>query len=677
MSVSQLASTWTNLAIKKKLFVSFGLLVAIIAVTSVLSFRTISVIEKDIIEYSRDVEVAAHASEIEIHFAESEKHVMSFVDTANEHDLEKAIAHRDKLFTEVEALEHIVHNPKVKEKLAELKDKADLYYKDLDRLAVLEHEVHEKISHDLEPAAKQIDHDLELLMKQGVSERNIDLVAKVASTETHIMKAEIGALSFIADRDPAAAEVARKEFAAVEAAMNVLEASVADAGNNAALVDMRKSVKAYATAFGVVHDDLVEIYDLSANEMAEAATVVMADAEAIKAIAVDAEEKVRAEVMSLLTGSRMTNTIAGIAGLAAGLALALFLGNSISSRILKIVGSMRQIADGDLTAEVPYTEQKEEVGAMAKALLVFRENSAEAERLRAEQAKAAEREEEAKRQLLREIADNLDSSVGEIAVGLASAAEEMTSTAQSLTALADQTNSQASEVSNISNSTMANVQTVSSGTEEMSYSIKEIQEMTAQGSTITGDVIAEASTTRNIVDGLAERVGRINTVFELIDDIASQTNLLALNATIEAARAGEAGKGFAVVATEVKSLADQTARATEEISKDVSAIEETMKEAKEAIGKVETKISSMTEVTNSVAAAVEEQGAATSEIAERSDATAGDAKAVGDMAQELSSAAQESQSAASTVLEAAQELASNADNLQRQVTSVVEQLRAG
>lgn len=676
MKNSNLMAGWSNLPVKLKLYVSFGALVAILGVASIMSMITLSSINKDIELYSHNVEDATLAGEVEKDFFELEKYVTTFVNEATDESLNKAREARTVLLAAISHTKEVITEPELLTKLHDIEEKTELYLKDFEKLIVLEHELHAKIKDELLPEGLQITHDLDELMEEGAAEGNSDVIILASAAREHALQVQIDVEGYLADRSQAMAQGVQNELVYLHDAMDGLKGNIHTAEERATFADLDKTVTAYAAAFAIVYADLEEIYDLTHHEMAEAAEQVIEDAEAIKHHAAEAEEEVAADIQALMASSKVLSLLTSVIGVGIGVVLAWFLGNAIAGKILAITTAMKKVADGDLQTEVPFTDQQDEVGAMAAALLVFKDNSAEAERLRGEQAKAAEQTEIERKRLLIEVADNLDDKVGGIAVGLAGAAEEMTTTAQSLTAIANQTNAKSTEVTEVSKNTMENVQAVSAGTEEMSQSIREIQEMTAKSTDVTRSATEETEHTSEIIDGLASSVDRISNVLTLIGDIANQTNLLALNATIEAARAGDAGKGFAVVASEVKSLADQTGKATEEIANDVAAVEDAMVNAKNAMEKVSATIVSMSEITNSVAAAIEQQGAATTEIAERSDATAVDAKAVGGMASELNQAASEAQSAAGTVLEASQEMATNADDLRKQVVEVVQHLRA-
>ncbi|MEN8197195.1 MAG: HAMP domain-containing methyl-accepting chemotaxis protein, partial [Pseudomonadota bacterium] len=352
----------------------------------------------------------------------------------------------------------------------------------------------------------------------------------------------------------------------------------------------------------------------------------------------------------------------------------------IRGRIVKpisaIIDVMTRLAEGDNMVTVLGANRGDEIGEMAQAVQIFKDNALEKQRLEEEQAAAAQRAEEEKRQAMYALADRFERQVKDVVDGVSSSATEMQATAQQMSATAEETSRQSANVATASEQATANVQTVAATAEELSASIAEIGRQVMQSAKIAQNAVVEADSTNDTVKGLAEAAAKIGEVVDLINDIAGQTNLLALNATIEAARAGEAGKGFAVVAQEVKNLANQTAKATEEISTQITAVQEETNGAVGAIENIRSIIGEINDISTTISSAVEEQGVSTQEIARNVQQAATGTQDVNSNIDSVNRAASETGSAAGQVLGAAQEMSRQAEGLRGQVDDFLNEVRA-
>jgi methyl-accepting chemotaxis protein len=365
-----------------------------------------------------------------------------------------------------------------------------------------------------------------------------------------------------------------------------------------------------------------------------------------------------------------------VASLAIAVGIAwIYAGRILAGRLIALRGSMAAIADGDFAAEVPLSGH-DEIADMAAALLVFRDAGLAAREAAALLETERSRLAEARRGDLLMLAETFETSVKGVVGNVSGAAEQMRSTAGLMVATADKTTQQSQAVAEASTQASGNVNTVAAAAEQLSNSTSEIGRQVAESSKVASQAVSEAARTTATVKGLAEAAQRIGEVVALISDIAAQTNLLALNATIEAARAGEAGKGFAVVAGEVKSLATQTAKATDEISAQIRSIQDATRGAVEAIDAINGVIKRISEIATAVAAAVEQQDAATRDIARNVQEAAAGTRQVSETIGGVSRTASETAEAAALVQQAAGALVQQSGTLSDAAEQFLSRVRA-
>jgi len=386
-------------------------------------------------------------------------------------------------------------------------------------------------------------------------------------------------------------------------------------------------------------------------------------------------EQVLASAYSSARFSFVIALIGLLAVVAVSAGLIVVVRRRILNPIAALTGRMSRLAAGDVAEAIPGAARNDEIGAMAAAVQVFKDNRIEADRLASE--KEAENDVKMRRaRVLDDLTRAFEAKVTELVGGLSAASSVMEDTAQSMSATAAATNRQAAVVAAASDQTSTNVQTVASATEELTSSISEIARQVATSTEIAARAVDHARRTGDTARSLAEGAQKIGDVVTLIQSIAAQTNLLALNATIEAARAGEAGRGFAVVASEVKSLAGQTAKATTEISEQITAIQTASDDTVTAIRSVVDVITEIDQIGTAIAAAIEEQGSATKEISRSVQEAARGTQEVNSNISGVQRAADDTGAAATQVLGAAEQLSTQSKDLAGQVNRFLSDVRA-
>jgi methyl-accepting chemotaxis protein len=375
----------------------------------------------------------------------------------------------------------------------------------------------------------------------------------------------------------------------------------------------------------------------------------------------------------------LTELIIKLSLLIAAIAVAAISVIVVTRRVISPLHAVRDamlgVASGDLSIEVPFASRKDEIGALAGALGTFKQSAVEKARIEEEQKQRHTRNAE-RQQAVEQHIGSFENQVREALDALSSASEQMRQTSDSMSMISEQTNSQVRTAARASNEASSNVQSVAAASEELSASIGDISRQVTHAASIAARAVEQARQTDNTVQGLSETASKIGDVVKLINDIAGQTNLLALNATIEAARAGEAGKGFAVVASEVKSLASQTAKATEDISQQIAAVQRVAQEAMDAIKGIGGTIAEVSEVATAIAAAVEEQGSATMEITRNTQQAAQGTRDVSENIAGVSSGADATGNSAQSVKSASDALGQQAQHLRNQVNDFLGRIRA-
>ena len=505
---------------------------------------------------------------------------------------------------------------------------------------------------------------------------NPEILAAVQTVESAVLLVRVANWRFMATHDPKGIAVFATNQHLAENALSALEAKTSGQPIMTLISPLRDQLARYAARFETVSTEINDIDTTYEQQIGPKIDALSAQLTALKQVLQSDDAATTASQRAAIDQVTTAETIVASVVVVGGGLLAWLIARGIVNLITAMTTAMRRLASGNIHQDIPARDRHDEIGAMAQSVQVFKDNMIENERLRSEQEALKQTTEQARRQAMTDLAAKFETTVGGIVESVVSAAAGLQSTAQSMATTSQETTRQSTTVAAASEQATQNVQTVAAAAEQLTASINEISQQIGQAVKIIQDGVEQTSQSNTQVQGLARTAEKIGDVVRIISDIAGQTNLLALNATIEAARAGDAGKGFAVVASEVKTLATQTAKATEEIATQIKAIQEATQTAVKSIDNVTATINRVSETATAIASAVEEQGAATQEISRNVLQAAQGTQEVSSNIASVNAAAQHAGTTANQMLVSADELSRNGEMLRGQVTNFLREVRA-
>jgi methyl-accepting chemotaxis protein len=666
---------FANLKIKAKVLLGFAcLLLCLLAVTGI-GYVSFSRVAGILATYSYHIEAAEITRDINHDLAVLWRYVGEYVLSGDEDSAEKAEATIKALRAKIDDGLSKINDPANHRRLQDIKEAFDAYVAAFNQAVTLKREEIQLLFEVLDPVGEQLARHFEKLRAEALRIGDLPAANVIGTVLERLMELQLWANKMLGRHDEQAFRRADLALASLRNALDEVPPGMRAISFQNSFAQMLNFVADYAETYRRGHDIFRELDALLKGTMRQRAAGITASANAIRASVESAEHAADESAHGLIASTSIVMAAIALAALALGLTIAWMLGLSIAAPIVQMADAMKRLASGDLDVEVHGIERTDEIGMLAKSMLVFKENALLTKRLRSEQA--AEQEARAERaERLELLTQGFEHKVGVLARALADAAATMDETAKSMSSTADQTKQQSAAVVGAAEEASTNVQMVAQAAEELSASLAEINAQMSRSNAFAAKAVADADRTDSIVKALAANAQKIGDVTDVINAIAAQTNLLALNATIEAARAGEAGRGFAVVANEVKQLAGQTAKATGEISGQIRHAQEATQEAVEAIKNIAATIASMNEIIAAIATSVGQQDGATVAIAENAQRAASGTLLVTNSIASVRSAATTADAAALQVLSAAADLSRYSTELQREFENFLTDVKA-
>jgi methyl-accepting chemotaxis protein len=665
MSRFTLFSLIVNRGIGIKVAIGFGSVLIILAIVSATAFTAFRQANLGLANYAQEVGIARVGSDIDRSFGKLHRLIGAYAATGDEAAIEPVQQAQAALKAKVQHGVEAILDPAQHRRFEAIDTKSAELARLVDQIMALHRGFRQIQEQALDPDSLALERHLEALIEAGGKIDDASLSNLANAGLRLAMAGRLAATKSLGRHDAASGKAVIDAFDALAPVLRSLDGAAVAPDLRSDFAAVQSAAAAYRDDYGKAASVQSQLDRLQAETLPQLARQLQDDVDAIQTAGADEERQVGDTARSAVVRAAAIILELSLSALLVGLALAWFIGRSISGPVAGLCQAMRQIAGGDLTTTVPGIERLDEIGQMALAVQVFQDKMLESERLHSDKAALEARAEIEKRAQTSAMADAFERRVKGVAGTVASASSQMQSAAQSMSAMAADTAGQCDAVAGVVAAATETVQMVANATEELAASVGEIGRQVAQSSTIAQQAVTEANRTGTTVDSLAQAAQKIGAVVKLIQDIASQTNLLALNATIEAARASE-----------VKALANQTARATEEIATQISEVRDAADQTVGAIRSISGTIVQINEIAGTIASAVDQQGAATREISVNVQSVSQGSIRVAENIAALGRAAGETGTAAGEALAAANELSSQADTLNRHVDAFIDDLRA-
>ena len=665
-----------NIKIGRKVSGGFGVVLVLLVTLAVVSYMSLSAAEQDFVEYRSLARQANEIGRVQANMLHARLAVKDYILRASDEAREEMEIRIESAIQQMDVVRGLVTDTGTVTMLTEMEAQIRNYRSAFEEVVPLIARRDDLVA-QLNQVGPSIERDLTQIMESAFEDDDAEAAFRAGQTLRNLLLARLYVFRFLDTNDDASYQRVQSEVESFDANAATLLRNLQNPERQRLAQQVLDGVAAYRVAFEAVHEVILSRNAIITDTLDRIGPQVAAEIEAFKLAVKEQQDVMGPQAVADMERGILIDEIIAIGAILLGILAAYFIATGISRPVTAMTGAMQRLAQGDKTVDIPATDHRDELGAMAQAMQVFKDNALEVEHLDQQRKAAEQKAAEERRLATRKLADEFESRVSGVVRKVSSSAKDMHETATRLSSNSEETSRQSSSVASASEQAAANVQTVAAAAEEMSSTIGEISRRVTDASDMSQQSVTHADQTSQNMQTLSASAEEISSVIQLITSIAEQTNLLALNATIEAARAGDAGKGFAVVASEVKNLATQTARATEEISQKIRNVQTEAGKAVKATSEISEAIRSIDTIASSIASAVEQQTAATQEISRNAHEASRGTQEVSATIAGVTEAASETGQASQQILDFATGLAAQSEQLNQAVRSFLEEVRAG
>ena len=660
-----------NFNIGSRIYASFTFILIMLGAIAASAYNNLGIIsglQRDYVAYAEN---ALMVQQIDRNLVELRRNIYIYLTSGSMPEFKRATELVGLIKGEFNTLDRSLTDPHLRQQSSALQKAIDIFSSSSHK-AVEIREARDWIMEtgfipNTESASINLNRSMDAAMQAG----KFELAARLANAKEAIWALRYMTEHFEETGDVSDSTKARTELERLQTTVINIMALTDDQALRQRIDKAHQRVDDLAATFEKQVGYITSYRELTNKTLADQANVIRELAPALTDDIRRGLNKLDHEVATSIQNTIRSTITISVAVVLSGVLISWVIGRGLSLPIIGMTRTMTVLAAGDKNVSVPALTNRDEIGDMARAVQVFKENAIAMDRMQQEQETLRLAADEMRVTALEQMADKVEMESRNAVAQVVGVTTDMTSKAESMAAIAFRVGTNSEEVAAAANQSLVNAQTVAAACEQLTAAIHEIGRLVAQASTTTRSSVESSRIAEQTIQSLSQSVGRISEFTNMISDIAAQTNLLALNATIEAARAGAAGKGFAVVATEVKTLATQAAKATEEITRQINEVRAITQVAVNAVSEVGAQIAHIDEISASVAAAIEEEASATGEISRNVTETANAAQEVSSRIEQVATDAQSTQTSAMQVCEAASNVADNVAHLRSVLVQVV------